>query len=379
MRLPNVFLRWRDAFFRSAGTNMLSGATLGQWLRLLRDNRYSVDARYWPRAVLTTLTAIPNSLTAAIEAWRFGRAIDQTKVPPPVFILGSWRSGTTHLHNLLARDERFAFPNQYQVTYPNTFLLTERSTAWFIDLCMPKRRPQDAVAMNVREPQEEDFAMCASGQVNLLAWSFPRNAEFYDRYMTMSCLSKEELSRWKASYLHFVKKLTYKYDQPLVLKSPANTGRIKTLLELFPNARFLNIHRHPYDVFRSNVHTLLTASPWWQLQRMNYGDENAIHARILCLMRTLFEAYFAQRSLIPAGRLHEIAYNDLERDPIGELRAAYKALDLPDFREVEPAVTTYLNSLTDYKKNTFAELIPDLRRRIYGEWRPCFDEWDYEP
>ena len=147
---------------------------------------------------------------------------------------------------------------------------------------MPKQRPQDAVKIGVNEPQEEDFAMCSlSGQANLLAWAFPRNAPFYDRFMTMADLSAAELARWKASYQHFLKKLTYKYGRPLVLKSPANTGRIKTLLELFPDARFVHIHRNPYDVFRSVKHTLRTAGPWWQLQRMNYEDDEAIDTQLI--------------------------------------------------------------------------------------------------
>jgi len=378
MHLPKELIRWRDAFFKLAGTNMLSGITFGQWLRMLRENRFSIDTIYYPRALLITLSSISNSMAAALEELRFGRAITETKLPPPLFILGSWRSGTTHLHNLLSRDHRFAFANQFQVTYPNTFLLTERSTAWLIERCIPKRRPQDSVAMSVSEPQEEDFALCASGQVNLLAWTFPRNAQFYDRYMTLQSLSAAEGARWRADYMRFLQKLTYKHRKPLVLKSPANTARIKTLLELFPEARFVNIHRHPYDVFRSNEHTLLTAAPWWQMQRMDFGSASERHSRILDLLGNLYEAYFAERQLIPSGQFCDIAYEDLERDPIGQLRTIYAALDLPDFKTAEAVLQTYVDSLAGYRKNCFAELSPDLRKQIHERWRPCFDGWGYD-
>ncbi len=376
--MPNVLMRCRDAFFRNFGTNTLSGVTLGQWLRLLRDNRFSIDPRFWPRAALITLGAVPNSLVALAEQWRFGRAIDRTKIEPPLFILGTWRSGTTHLHNLLAVDRRFAYPNLYQVTYPSTLLLTERGTAWLIDLCAPKRRPQDAVKIGANEPLEEDFAMVAlSGQANLLAWAFPRNAPFYDRFMTMTDLSAAEFARWKAGYQYFLKKLTYKHQRPLVLKTPANTGRIKTLLELFPEARFVHIHRNPYDVFRSVKHTLHTAGPWWQLQRMNYEDDEAIHTQLIEQMKTLYGSYFAQRSLIPAGRLYDIAFEDLERDPLGQVKSIYESLDLPEFKHVEQRLSAYVDSIADYKKNAFAELPDGLRERLYKEWRQCFDEWGY--
>jgi hypothetical protein len=357
---------------------MLSGVTLGSWLRVLRDNRFAIDAPFWPRAALITLQSVPNTFVALAERLRYGQAIERTQVQPPLFILGAWRSGTTHLHNLFAVDKRFAYPNLYQITYPLTFLLTERTTAWLIDVCAPKRRPQDAVKMGVNEPQEEDFAMCPmSGQANLLAWAFARNAHFYDRFTTMAGLSNEELALWKSCYLQFLKKLTYKYARPLVLKTPANTGRIKTLLELYPDARFVHIHRNPYDVFRSNVHTLHTAGPYWQLQRIDYGNHEAINAQIIELIKTLYDCYFSQRSLIPAGRLHQVAFADLERDPIGEVRKTYETLGLPEFGSVEQSLRGYVRSLADYKKNVFADLPDDLRELVYRGWRQYFNEWGY--
>jgi hypothetical protein len=188
---------------------MFSGITFRDWLRVLCDNRFAIDILFCPRALLITLSAIPITLAALAEQWCFGSAIDSSAVPPPLFVLGAWRSGTTHLHNLLAHDPRFAFPNLYQVTYPGTFLLTERGTAWIIDRFVPKQRPQDAVLMGVKEPQEEDFAMCClGGQANLMAWAFPRNSKFYDRYMNMTDLSTADLSRWTTCYFHFVKKLS---------------------------------------------------------------------------------------------------------------------------------------------------------------------------
>jgi len=56
---------------------------------------------------------------------------------------------------------------------------------------------------------------------------------------------------WKEALLQFVRKLTWKYQRPMILKSPGHTCRIRFLLELFPTARFVHIHRNPYTVFLS--------------------------------------------------------------------------------------------------------------------------------
>ena len=44
-------------------------------------------------------------------------------------------------------------------------------------------------------------------------------------------------------------------------------------------------------------------------------------------------------------RFHELRYEDLERDLIGQMRSTYKALELPDFGETEPSVRRYVASL----------------------------------
>ena len=91
----------------------------------------------------------------------------------------------------------------------------------------------------------------------------------------------------------------------------------------------------------------------------------------------LFDAFFAQRDLVPAGRLHELGYANLERDPLGELRRLYAALNLPDFQVAEPALQAYLSTLGTYQKNTFAELPQELKQRLVDRCRRCFDEWGY--
>jgi omega-hydroxy-beta-dihydromenaquinone-9 sulfotransferase len=371
-------MRWRDAFFRRFGSNNFSGCTFSGWRRVLRDNNFSIDWPFWPRAVLATLSTVPNSFLTFVENRLYGQAIEGTKVESPLFILGAWRSGTTHLHNLLAKDDRFSFPSQYQVLYPNTFLLTERSSAWLMRRVLPVTRPQDAVKFGVGEPQEEDFAMCAlTGQTSMLTMAFPRNVAFYERFMTMAELSQAELALWKRNYVRFLKKVTFKRGCPLVLKSPANTARIKLLLDLFPDAKFVHIHRNPYDVFRSTTHTWKTAGKWWQLQRTDYEDDKAINEQLLRQTKILYDSYFAQRSLIPAGRLHEIAFHDLERDPLQQLSNTYEALGLPDFRYAVEPLVAYLKSLDGYRKNVFAALPSDLQKRVYDELQRCFDEWGY--
>jgi hypothetical protein len=92
----------------------------------------------------------------------------------------------------------------------------------------------------------------------------------------------------------------------------------------------------------------------------------------------MYDHFFAERTLIPAGRYHEVAFEDLERDPVGQMRDIYAKLDLPDFGEVETPVRQYVTSLSGYRKNEYPELPVMLRSQIGSAWRRCFEEWGYE-
>jgi hypothetical protein len=172
----------------------------------------------------------------------------------------------------------------------------------------------------------------------------------------------------------FVRKLSFKYRRPLVLKSPGHTCRIRLLLDLFPDARFVHIHRNPYAVFQSSLHTVRKVTPWSALQRPDYSN---LEDRTIRQYKEVYDAFFEERGLIPKGRLHELSFEELETDPVGQLRKLYERLNLADFERVEPVLRQYLCSLSGYKKNAFPELSAELKERIAREWRRCFDEWNY--
>ena len=92
--------------------------------------------------------------------------------------------------------------------------------------------------------------------------------------------------------LPFLRKLTLKYGRPLVLKSPPHTARIRLLLGLFPDARFVHIHRDPYVVFRSTRHMIrAVAAP---LPPPGGAREDG-DDRILSVYTEMYDAFFEER------------------------------------------------------------------------------------
>lgn len=201
-------MAWRDRLLRHLGPGVLGGVTLRDWLRLLWDNRFALSPGCSTRLLAVTHQSVWNSVLGWYEHWRSVSKLGDVAVPPPVFILGHWRSGTTHLHNLLTVDERFAFPNNYQAFYPHTFLTTEALSSRLIEPFLPRRRPMDNIEWDMRSPQEDEFAAAATGLSPCLGWAFPRQRDHYDRYLTFRGVPDHEIARWQEALVLFLKKLT---------------------------------------------------------------------------------------------------------------------------------------------------------------------------
>lgn len=352
------------------------GMTLRQWLNILRDRELAIDWRCKHHILPTTMKSISNSLLAPIEQKKFSGPVQSVTITNPIFILGHWRSGTTLLHNLLAQDHRYAFPNLYQVLNPLTFLLSEETLITrLFSLIMPRQRLFDPMPFHLKIPHEDEFIFWhTSGLSSCMFWNFPRSGTRFDKYLSLRDVDDQELEIWKKDFIHFLKKVTFKYKKPLILKSPQHTARVRYLLELFPTAKFIHIYREPYRVFQSteklNRFVLGIAS------FQNYRFED-VQERILRQYREMYACYWDDRDRMAPGQLSEVQFEVLESNPLAEIERIYRELDLADFEEVRERMTSYIQTLTSYQKNRFPPIEDEMKGIVYQHWQDGFKRWSY--
>ena len=355
--------------------DILLGLTSQNWRQLLRDNHYAVEPKHWKRLTAITMASLATSRQKRAEDEKFGAAIAATKVAAPIFIIGHWRSGTTLLHRLLTLNDQFYFASNFHVANPHTFLLREQGLEQWLQQTGRQTRPMDNVEFDPLSPAEHETAMMTlSLRSMMLSWVFPQRQEYYDRFLTFADASADDIAAWKQSMRFFLQKLTYCSGKQIMLKSPPDTGRIRLLLETFPDARFVNIHRNPYDVFRStqNLYTRAVATSHLQRRSNPTYDED-----ILRRYRELYDAFFAEKALIPAGRFVEIRFADLERDFVGQVSRVYAELGLPGAASALAQVEAYAREQANYQKTQHQPLPAPLRAQIAALWQPSFEAWGY--
>jgi hypothetical protein len=350
----------------------LYGMTLGEYVRLLRKHRFAVAPAYWPRAAFMAGAGVLNSVFYQYENRVYGREVARAQIKPPIFILGHWRSGTTYLHNLLATDTQFAYPNMYQVLNPHTFLSTERYAK--ILFMSPKTRMMDNMRVNAGVPFEDEFAACGTLHSPFLTWVFPQGGEQYNEYFTFRDVPNQETAEWAAALVLFYKKLTWKYNRILLLKSPPHTSRIKLLLAMFPDARFVHIHRNPYIVFQSTQRQFRVSLRTMGLQHL---DVHHIDDLIIMRYKIIYDAFFQERALIPDDRFHELSFEELEKDLVGQVKRIYDHLNLPGFDAMQPSLQRHADSTVNYRKNTYPDLSSSVRGEIARAWQRNFEQWGY--
>ncbi len=363
-------------FLKHFGPSCVAGITFTDLLILLAENGFQVSPRYLGKLPFLFGSSLLTTVARAVEQGMYESRLQKLQVEAPIFILGCWRSGTTHLHNLLCLDERYAFSNMFQTMYPHTFLTCEGWARPLLDLMTPKKRFMDNMDQGLREPHEDEMALCImSRRSNMLSWAFPKRAAHYDRYLSFNDVDSSERTIWKQQLDLFVRKLTLKTGKRLVLKSPNHTARIKLLLEIYPNAKFLHIRRNPYDVFKSMCHMASEVIAVWGLQ---YFPPEQIPAMVVETYQRLYDAYLDQVSLIPAGNFHEVAYEDLIEQPVALLEQSYDKLSLGEFETVRPKLEQYAAAKSDYKRNKHVD-IPDAQRlELNTHWKRAFEAFHYE-
>lgn len=330
----------RRIYFRFPITT-LAGSTLKN-IRDLQSN-HTIESRYRKKFFLTKVAAGILEVFNLAERIVWGSRLRNHRLQhPPVFIIGFWRSGTTLLHNLLCQDPEAAYTTTFQTVFPNVLLTQSWWLKPFTNQYLPPQRPYDNVSMDMDFPQEEDFGLM-NLQPSTIYKFFIFPAEFEQIIETdlyTEKLSPERISAWKEAYRSMIAKAAINTGGTRYIgKNPCHLTRIGLLLEMYPEARFIFIHRHPYKVVESLYQFMLTVFPGVQLQDLPHGFSRE---KVVDMYTRMMNAYFLDKEKIPSSNLFEVELDTFVLDPVGVLKAMYEQLGLGDFGRASAHMEKFL-------------------------------------
>ncbi len=345
--------------------------------QLIRENNGRLDERGHIIAkdiIKRKRQLLPFTIIEAVYCALFVNPIKQKH--DPVMVLGNWRSGTTFLHDLIASDPNLDYVDAVMSYALPNFMFARSIIEAGSMKAIADSRPMDNVPFDLNSPAEETFGLAGRTRYSFHhLFSFPFNYEHYVKTLILGNLTVNQRKEWMTHYRNEIRKLSYKKDKRLVLKSPDITCKIPECIELFPDARYIYICRDPYRVIRSTVHMLTKTLNMASLQGM--PPEEMIENCAISLSAEVYKGYLEQRALIPAGRLIELKYEELVSEPMVILEKIYESIGLPGYEEASTRFQDYLNSQSDYQTNKF--VIEDrLKEKINQKLKFVFDAFGYE-
>ena len=250
--------------------------------------------------------------------------IEDESVRAPVFIVGMPRSGTTILHALLHLDRNHRAPLSWECLLPHPAPRPEEHAD--NERIETVRREFDQIFRLVPDFRRKHYMTADSPQecIGITALNF---ASF--QYVAMAWLPKyrdwlakadqARNLRWHRRFLQFLQTGGVR-SRRWLLKSPVHLMRLRSLFEVYPDARVIVTHRHPADVVPS-VASLISS------MRSFYSDhEDTLRTGREQLL--IWADYFARflrdrRELDREEQMVDVFFDDFVNDQMSVVDSVY--------------------------------------------------------
>ncbi|MGI9590241.1 MAG: sulfotransferase family protein [Myxococcota bacterium] len=283
------------------------------------------------------LRTLRNRLRLA-SLWKRRPEILEEEIAPPVFVVGSPRSGTSILHELLALDTSSRAPLMWEMEHPVESLEGDRlravghaETTFWHDL-QPEYEtmhansgelPNECIFITLHEFLSDHWGGChpVPSYEQYLAHTDQRPAYRYHRRFLQTLQQTDRRERW-------------------LLKAPSHLFQLAALFDVYPEARVIQTHRDPLKTLPSTLS--LTATLKWM--RSDHVELAGLGPRMAGGYAWVYQQEIEQRAsgALPDERFVDVRYHDLVSDPADTVCGLYERLGWPLPADLEQRVRDYV-------------------------------------
>jgi len=267
----------------------------------------------------------------------FFRQYRQQAVKQPVFIIGMFRSGTTFLHRLLAKDAQFTAMMMWEILFSPS--ISQRKMVHWLSYLIKK--PVEALLsrieknwakrnvmhrVSIRQPEEDDYLLLHrwSTLTAGLSSGLLRLAEPYVRF------DQEQTKRKKIMdfYALCVQKHLFARapsGKHYLAKNPALTPKLQSLQQTFPDAKIIYLVRSPLEVIPSFL-SMMDFS--WKVVGTT-KERKALREFILSMAKHWYRYPLEELAKRDDSTYAVVNYENLVSEPERTVREVYQRLQLP--------------------------------------------------
>lgn len=275
-----------------------------------------------------------------VDLWKREPAIGDERIDSPIIVTGLGRSGTTLLHELLACDPENRAPLLWEMLHtvpppptpddPRAVLADDEIT--LMDEMVPAfttmhenrgHLPTECIFFFAHQFSSDVF----TGMYNVPSYTIWRSE-----------LDQTPIYDWHRRMLQ-----TLQWARPTghwVVKAPSHLSSLPLVFATYPDARVVMTHRDPLRVVGS-LADLMATLHWMHSDEVDYD----VLVQFLCMGFELqMDGVTAERDsgTLPEGRIADVRYRDLVRDPKGVIAALYDGWGRPVSDEFRRRLDDYV-------------------------------------
>jgi len=271
--------------------------------------------------------------------------IEATLISRPIFVIGLARTGSTLLHRLISEDENCRILLYWEMLYP------------FTSTHMGLNNPKTSIEIANMRLKEMYNSIPNLHHFHETGAELPEECMMLLRhtFCSMSIVSEWQLSdfgRWfieqdlTPSYRYYKKLLQIlMWHQPkqfMALKCPSHLINLNAILNVFPDANFVWVHRHPNEAIPS-FFSLLSA--FWR----NQISDSSFKDLVIEYSVQSAETGMNMQEKIPGNQFINISYKQLVKHPVDTVREIYTKFGYSFSSQLEENIGKFVQESPQHK------------------------------